>query len=104
MLKSSAAKIVLTNLLRLHYHSHRRLTQRPVDRGNVEAREDVSVHVVDTGDVIHISRIVEQFTGLVGKEVPVDHSSQHQVVYDGGWGGLKQTLDRIKFTCGVQWL
>ena len=40
------------------------------------------VHVVDTGEVVDVSAVVEQVTGVVGEEVSVDGGGQDQVVQE----------------------
>lgn len=64
-------------------NSHFGVHQGGVDCRNIYTSEDVSVHVVDSSDVVDVSHIVEQVVRLIRQEVTVDNRRQEEVLYEG---------------------
>ena len=56
-----------------------------VDGGHVQSREEVSVHIIHASDVVNISSVVEQVSGLIWDKVSVDGGCQDQVPHHRGW-------------------
>lgn len=52
-----------------------------VDGRNIKASEDVSVHIIDSSNVVNVCRIVKQVVRLIWHEVTIDHGRQGQVEY-----------------------
>lgn len=53
-----------------------------VERKNVDAGKEVSVHAVHSSHVIKLSGVVEQLTGMSGNKITVDHRSQFEEVHN----------------------
>lgn len=64
-------------------NSHRGVNQMRVDRWDVESGEEVTVHVVDSSQVVDVCGVVEQVVRLIGQEITINHRRQNQVVHQG---------------------
>lgn len=53
-----------------------------VDRRNVNSSKDVSIHAVDSGQVIKLSCVVKQLTGLIWDKITIDHWSKFKEIHD----------------------
>lgn len=62
---------------------------------HVHSGKEVSIHVVDSCNVVYVCCVVEQVLRLIWQEVAVDHRGQDQIEYNGIWEGQTHTFNYI---------
>lgn len=53
-----------------------------VDGRDIDPGKEMSVHAVDPGQVVELSRVVKQPAGLIGDKIAIHHRSEFKEVHD----------------------